>query len=286
MRRLLSLALGGWLMLGLPATAGVINLNRDEVPSPGHFSLVTQGLFAPYQLIVLNGQTFGQNPPEKAYYRLGVASQLEAGLLPDVGMSFTLPFAFSRRVDGSEQTGGLADLNLGLFWRLAQTPRATWKAKVHANIGAGNLVGRISEGVPSVGLENSLRMELMPRFLYGHLNLNYLYQLRSTGLSTTTDLPVVLWRGQRVQLNGALEAALMPGLTGLVEVLTQYDIPSESQRQIVPKTGDYWVAVAPGLSVAFTPTAAGQLSVVMPLLRGGYQDSFYLSVVTGLTLGF
>lgn len=285
MRRLLPVALAAWLLSGQPASA-VINLNRDEVPSPGHFAIVTQGVFTPYQLVVIEGKTYGQNPPEKAYNRFGLSSLLEAGLLPDMGLSFTLPFGLSRRVDGTDQSSGLADLDLGLFWRLAHSPRATWKAQVHASVGAGNLVGRISEGVPSVGLDNSLRLELIPRLLYGSLNLNYLYHLRSTGLAVSTDLPVVQWRGQRAQFNAGLEAALLPGLAGVAELLAQYDSPTESQRQVVHASGDFWVAVAPGLSWAFTPSAAGELSVVIPVLRGGYQDSFNLSAVTGLTVRF
>lgn len=286
MRRLISLALAGWLMLELPAKAGVINLNRDDVPSPGHFSLLTQGLVTPYQLIVIDGKTYGQNPPEKAYYRMGLSAQLEAGLLPDMGLSFTVPFGLSRQVDGSNSTSGLADLNLGLFWRLVQLPRATWKARIHANVGAGSIVGRVSEGVPSVGFDNTLRMELIPKFLYGHLNLNYVYHLRSTGLLVSSDLPVVQWRGQRAQLNAALEAAVTPGITSLVELLAQYDSPAEAQRQVVAKTGDYWLAIAPGLAVAVTPATALQLSVVFPLMRGGYQDSFPFSLVSGVSLSF
>jgi len=286
MRRLISLALVGWLLLELPAKAGVINLNRDDVPSPGHFSLLTQGLFTPYQLIVIDGKTYGQNPPEKAYYRLGLSTQLEAGLLPDMGLSFTMPFGLSRQVDSSNANSGLADLNLGLFWRLVQLPRATWKARIHANVGAGSIVGRISEGVPSVGFDNTLRMELIPKSLYGHLNLNYVYHLRSTGLLVSSDLPVVQWRGQRAQLNAALEAVLTPGISSLVELLAQYDSPAEAQRQVVAKTGDYWLAIAPGLAVAVTPATALQLSVVFPLMRGGYQDSFPFSLVSGVSLTF
>lgn len=286
MRRLLSLALCGWLMLGLPANAGVINLNRDEVPAPGRFSLVSQGLYTPYQLVVIGGKLYSPNPPETAYYRLSLTSQLEMGLLPDMGLSFTLPFGLARQVNGTNLGSGLADLNLGLFWRLTHQERATWKARVHANAGTGTLVGRVSEGVPSVGFDNSVRMELMPRYLYGLFNLNYLYHLRSTGLSVLNDLPVVQWRGQRLQLNTGLEAALTPGISALVEILTQYDSPSEAQRQLVKESGAFWIAVAPGLTVAFTPTVAGQLSVVLPVLRGGYQDSFHASIVTGVAASF
>lgn len=286
MRRLLSLAACGWLMLTDPAAAGVINLNRDEVPEPGRFSLVSQGLFTPYQLVVLAGKTYSQNPPEKAYFRLGLAAQLEAGILPDAGLSFTLPFGMSRQVDGTSLGSGLADLNVGLFWRLAHDERSSWKARIHANVGAGSLVGRISEGVPSVGLDNSLRMVLIPKFLFGHLNLNYLYHLRSTGLLVSSDLPVVQWRGQRAQLNTALETAWTPALSTLVELLAQYDSPAEDQRQIVSTSGAFWVALAPGLTYAFSPMAQGQLSVVLPVLRGGYQDSFHLSLVTGVALRF
>ncbi len=306
MRRLLSLAVSAWLLSGLPAEAqvnapwasegpsrpathpigGPINLNRDEVPEPGHFSIVSQGIFTPYQLVVIDGKLYSPNPPETSYVRMSLASQLEAGLLPDAGLTFTLPFGMSRQVNGVDLGSGLADLNLGLFWRLFHDERATWKARVHANVGAGSLVGRISEGVPSVGLDNTLRMELMPSFLYGHLNLNYLYHLRSTGLLASVDLPVVQWRGQRAQFNSALEARWTPAVSTILELLAQYDSPSEAQRQPVKESGSWWLAVAPGLTYAFTPMAAGQLAVVLPVLRGGYQDSFHASVVTGVTLRF
>lgn len=303
MRRLLSLAVWGWLVLGLPAQAqvlvpegmlgtfarpsrGPINLNRPEVPPPGRFSLVSQGLFTPYQLVVIDGKPYSPNPREKAYNRFALSTQLEAGLLPDMGLSFTLPFGLSRQIDGTMLGSGLADLNLGLFWHLDHDARTSWKTRVHANFGAGNLAGRIAEGVPSVGLDNSLRVELLPDFLYGHVNLNYLYHLRSTGLALSSDLPVVQWRGQRLQFNTALEAAWTPALSGILEILAQVDSPSEAQRQIVKESGAAWIALAPGLSYAFTPAAVGHLSVVLPVFRGGYQDSFHLSAVTGMVLTF
>lgn len=264
-----------------PAAAEVLQLRTDAMPRPGHVAIVGFGSYAPFGLKVINSETLSANPPGSGYHWADVWTSVEAGLWPGVSVEAHLPYAGAQRFDGSGSVTGLGDLSFALSRRLYEDEEGAFKLSLDLGWPTADATLGFGTGVPALGLEASFRRELLRDRLFLIMNLGYLYHLRSTRDDATTRLPVTSWLGDRWQAALGLDLRVNARLYGVLELLAQADRVHEQNRQGVPQTGSSWVLLAPGAGVVVAPGVELQAGVVLPLFRGGYQDSFPYTAVVG-----
>lgn len=283
MRRWASaIAIASSLATAMPADAYVINLNSDYMPEPGHIELLAYGSYSPYSLKVLAGAVYGANPAGSGYHWLESWNSLEVGVLPDTSLTIIAPFDLSQTFDGAERQTGLGDLTLAVGSRLWSNEQGSLKSRLKASFPAGPL----GSGVAALGVDAIFSQAILPDLLTTTLNLSYGYNLHQTFADATTRLPVTSWQGHGLSFGIGLDYALTPGIGLVLEAMGQFDGSGEADRRPDPESGATTLTLAPGVSWALSEAVCLQASVLLPLVRGGYQDSYPYGGMMGVCLDF
>lgn len=283
MRRWASaLALTSVLAVSVPAEAYVINLNSDYLPDPGHVELLTYGYYSPFTLRTLNGATYTANPIGTAYHWFESWNSVEVGLAPDTSLTFVAPYDLTQSFDGTERLNSLTDLTLALSRKLWSNELGSFKTRLKATVP----VGTLGSGVTGVGLDTIVSQMLIPDLLSATLNLNYSYNLHQTERDEETLLPRTSWAGHGGDLSLGLDYSLTPSIGLVLEVLGQFEGRSESDRKPDAESGALAFTLAPGLSWTINETILLQASLLAPVYRGGYQDSYQLGGLFGVCFDF
>ncbi|MBO9540932.1 hypothetical protein J7643_10115 [bacterium] len=282
MRRWASaLALASVLAVVSPADAA-INLNSDFVPDPGRMELLTYGYYSPYTLRVLNGAVYSANPVGSAYHWFEAWNSFEVGLLPDTSLTILAPFDLTQSFDGSDRYTGLTDLSVALGRKLWSNDLGGLKARLRVNAP----VGPLGSEAHSVGLDTMLSQAIIPEVLTATANFNYRYSLHQTVRDEETLLPHTSWAGHVAELSLGVDYAMSPSFDLVFEVLGQFEGRAESDRKPDPASGAMVLTLAPGLNWKFNDQFSLQASLLAPVLRGGYQDSYSFGGLAGICLDF
>ncbi|HEY9899690.1 MAG TPA: transporter [Pantanalinema sp.] len=277
-----AIALASVLAVAMPADAYVINLNSDYMPDPGHVELLSYGSYSPYTLKVLGGAIYSANPEGSAYHWLEAWNSLEVGLVADTSMTIIAPYDLSQSFDGAERQSGLGDLTLALGRKLWSNELGSFKTRLKASFP----VGPLGAGVAAVGVDTIFSQQLIQDVLSATLNLNYGYNLQQTVADAETLLPRTSWQGHGLAFGVGLDYALTPSIGLVLEALGQFDGHSEADRRPEPESGATTLTLAPGLSWSLSDAVCLQASLQLPLLRGGYQDSYPYGGMAGVCLDF
>jgi hypothetical protein len=274
-----------WAMLALPGAAYTVNLSSSFVPEFGQFEILEYLNYSPYELKVINGETFMANPEDAPGYHFAEAwTSLEVGLGEGVSTSLVVPFDVWSQFDGQDGASGLYDLTWTLSRKLWETEAHSGRARLRVDLATGNPDKGLGAGVPGLGFEHASDYKLTPQ-LTGYFNFNYFYRLRQTKVDEQGAL-LTSWSGQRFQLHSALEWALNDSWSVILEQMGSWQEPSQENRQPDSESGSALVLLAPGITWTLSPQLAFQGSVMVPMLRHGYQDAYRWSAVFGTVLDF
>ena len=105
-------------------------------------------------------------------------------------------------------------------------------------------------------------------------------------MSDEDGLIVTSWPGQRFQFNTALEWALNDSWSVILEQMASWQERADENRQAVSESGSTLVQLAPGITWTLSPQLAFQASVLLPVLRHGYQDAYRWTAVVGTVWDF
>lgn len=285
MKKAVLLAALSWALMALPGAAYTINLNGADVLDFGEFELLEYLSYSPYELKVINSETFMANPEESPGYHFAEAwTSLEMGLGNGISTSLIVPYDFWRQFDGQDGAVGLYDLT----WTLS---RKLWDAETHAgrlrlrvDLATGNAERGLGAGVPGLGIEHASEVQIGSQ-LTAYLNLNYLYRLRRTAV-TEDEVIVTAWEGQSIGLHTALEWHVSEAFSLIVEQLGSWQDMGHENRQPVAESGALLLQLAPGVTWKFSDDLAFQASVLLPFVRQGYQDAYRWTAVFGTVLAF
>jgi hypothetical protein len=286
MRRLCSLLALTGLLMGNPAQARPINLLADSVSAPGHVDWQSYGYYAPVQLKVIAGSVYTANPVGQGYHWLSEWNNVEVGVLPSTSLNLILPADAMFRFDGSDHGLGPGDVGLGLSRQVLSGDSFRWRTRLRTSLPTGDATHGLGAGTGTIGFDNSWGSTLWRDRLFVTANANYTYYLRTTQDDPASGLPTAFWRGQSAQGNLSLEFALTPALSAVGEVLATVDSASEQNRQGVATSGDYGVSLAPGVSYMVLKGLSLMGAVLVPVVRGGYQDSYQLEGMVGALARF
>ncbi len=274
-----------WAMMALPGAAYTVNLSSSFVPEFGQFEILEYLNYSPYELKIINGETFMANPEDAPGYHFAEAwTSLEVGLGEGVSTSLVVPFDVWSQFDGQDGASGLYDLTWTLSRRLWEAETHSGRARLRVDLATGNPDKGLGAGVPGLGFEHASDYKLTPQ-LTAYLNLNYFYRLRQTRVDEQGAL-LTSWSGQRFQLNSALEWTLNDSWSVILEQMGTWQEPSQENRQPDAESGSTLVLLAPGLTWTLSPQLAFQASVMVPMLRQGYQDAYRWSAIFGTVLDF
>lgn len=279
--------LGGlsWAIMALPGTASTINLSGSYVPDYGQFEILEYLSYSPYDLKVINGQTYAANPEdEPGYYFAEAWTSFEMGLGQGLSTSLVLPFDVWRLYDGQDGATGLYDMTWTLSRKLWDEEAHSGRVRFRVDLATGNAEQGLGAGVPGLGFEHASEYKLTSQ-LTAVLNLNYFYRLRRTMVDAEGAL-VTSWPGQRFQVNTALDWAITDSWSLILEQLGSWEEAAQENRQALSESGSGLVQLAPGVTWTLSPQLMLQASVLVPIVRQGYQDAYRWSAVFGTVLDF
>lgn len=273
-----------WAMAASPGSAYSINLNGGYIPEFGQFEILEYLSYAPYALKVINGQTYAANDEEPGYFLGEAWTSVEMGLGQDVSANVIVPYDIWRQFDGQDGAIGLYDLSLGLSRRLFEREGHAGRLRLRVDLATGNAERDLGAGVPGLGVEHASEHRLADG-LTAYVNANYFYRLRRTTVDGEGRF-MTSWQGQRVELHTGLEWSPSESLSFIVEQLGTWQEGGHEQRQALPESGSWLLQVAPGVTWTVSEQVALQASVLVPVMRRGYQDAYVWSGMVGTVLNF
>ncbi|MNK72844.1 hypothetical protein D3C87_923300 [compost metagenome] len=274
-----------WAMLALPGAAFTVNMSSSFVPEFGQFEVLEYLSYSPYELKVINGETFLANPDESPGYHYAEAwTSFEVGLGQGLSTTLIVPYDLWRQFDGQDGSIGFYDLTWALSRKIWDSEANAGRVRLRVDLATGNAERGLGAGVPGLGFEHASDYKLTPQ-LSAYLNLNYFYRLRRT-MVDEEGLIGTSWSGQRFQINTALEWTLNDSWSVILEQMATWQEGAQENRQAVSESGSTLVQLAPGVTWTLSPKLALQASVMIPVLRQGYQDAYRWTAVFGTVLDF
>lgn len=285
MKKPLLLGILAWAFTALPGAAYTVNMSSAYVPGFGEVEILEYLSYSPYALKVIGGQTYLANPDEAPGYHFAEAwTSVEVGLGNGVSTSLAVPVDLWRQFDGQDGAMGLYDLTWTVSRKLWDAEAHSGRVRLRLDLPTGNEERGLGAGVPGLGFEHASDYKLSAQ-LSAYLNLNYFYRLRRT-LVDQEGILYTRWAGQRLQVNTALEWALNDQWAVILEQMASWQQPSQESRLLDPESGSLLVQLAPGVTWMTTPQLALQASVMIPVVRTGYQDAYQWGLVLGTVLDF
>ncbi len=274
-----------WALMALPGAAYTINMAGSFVPEFGEFELLEYLNYSPYELKVINSEIFLANPEESPGYHFAEAwTSLEVGLGHGLSTSLVVPYDLWRQFDGQDGAMGPYDLTWTVSRKLWDAEAHSGRARLRVDLATGNAEKGLGAGVPGLGFEHASEYRILPQ-LTGIVNLNYFYRLRQTMVDEQGQI-LTRWDGQRVQFNSALEWSLNDSWALILEQMGTWQEAAQEHRQADSESGSLLVQLAPGVTWMLSSKVALQASVMVPVLRRGYQDAYRWSAVFGTVLSF
>lgn len=273
-----------WGLLALPGAAYTVNMSSSYVPDGGQFEILEYVTISPYDLKVINSTTYQANDEEPGYFFAEAWTSFEAGLGNGISTSLVVPLDMVQSPVPEDSAMGLYDLTWTLSRKLWTTDAHSGRVRLRVDLATGDASRGLGAGVPGVGFEHSSDYSILPQ-LKAYLNLNYFYRMRQTGLSEEGAL-VTSWSGQRFQVNTAVEWLFNDNWAFILEQMGSWQEPGHAHRVLDPESGSGQVQLAPGVTWTISPSLAVQASVMVPVIRTGYTDSYRWSGVIGTVLDF
>jgi len=285
MKKTVLLGILAWALLARPGAAYTVNMSSAFVPDFGEFEILEYLSYSPYELKVINGETYLANPDESPGYHFAEAwTSFEVGLGHGLSTSLVVPYDIWSQFDGQDGAMGLYDLTWTLSRKIWDAEANAGRVRLRVDLATGNSERGLGAGVPGLGFEHASDYQLTPQ-LSAYLNLNYFYRLRRT-MVDADGLIATSWSGQRIQVNTALEWAFNDSWSVILEQMASWQERADENRQAVSESGSTLVQLAPGITWTLSPQVAFQASVMLPVLRQGYQDAYRWTAVVGTILDF
>ncbi len=284
MKKIVPLGALFWAFLAQPGAAFTVNTAGSYVPEIGQFEILEYLSYSPYELKAINGQLFAANAEEPGYHFAEAWSSLEVGLGHGISTSLVVPFDVWRSFDGQGGATGLYDLTWTLARKLWDAEAHSGRVRLRVDLATGNADQGLGAGVPGLGFEHASEYALTSQ-LKGIVNLNYFYRLRRTMVDAQGGL-VTDWPGQRIQFHTALEWGLNDSVALIVEQMASWQEAAHEGRRAQSESGSALVQLAPGVTWMLSPRVALQASVLIPVIRQGYQDAYRWSAVFGTVWDF